>query len=82
MFARRFLLLNLIVHMIIAFSYVNVVYANQHCLRVPDGSGGKRSQSTNNFRIRLSDDSGVYKPGREYKGEHMFLFFIGIISYA
>ncbi|XP_055318727.1 spondin-1-like isoform X2 [Sitodiplosis mosellana] len=65
MFARKFVTVNLIVHVIIAFSYVDVAHAG-HCSRIPEGSGAKRSPSTGNFRIRFSDDSGVYKPGRQY----------------
>lgn len=71
MLARRFILLNLIVHVIIVLSYVNIAHAVR-CTRVPEGSGGKRSQSTGNFRVRLSDDSGVYKPGRQYTGQFNF----------
>lgn len=70
MFARRFVLLNFIVHVIIVLSYVDVSRA-ERCTRVPDGSGGKRSQSTGNFRVRLSDDAGVYEPGRQYTGKKL-----------
>lgn len=65
MFVRRFVLLNLIVHVIIVISYVDRIYAGR-CRRVPEGSGNKRSQSTGNFRVRLSEDSGIYTPGKQY----------------
>lgn len=75
MFARKFVIINLIVHVIIVFSYVDVAHAVR-CSRIPEGSGAKRSPSTGNFRIRFSDDSGVYKPGKQYTSKiFKFRFF-------
>lgn len=68
MFARKFIALNLIVHVIMVLNTADIVDATR-CTRVPEGSGAKRSPSTGNFRVRLSDDSGVYKPGRQYTGK-------------
>lgn len=65
MFVRRFVLLNLIVHVIIVITYVDRVNAGR-CRRVPEGSGSIRSRSTGNFRVRISEDSGVYTPGKQY----------------
>lgn len=57
-----------ILHMIIILSCVDIVYTAR-CSRIPEGSGGKRTPSTGNFRIRLSEDSRFYKPGRQYIGK-------------
>lgn len=54
--------------MIVVINHVDRVYAAR-CSRIPEGSGGKRSQSTGNFRVRLSDDSSVYTPGKQYTGK-------------
>ncbi|XP_031631654.1 spondin-1-like isoform X2 [Contarinia nasturtii] len=65
MFARKFVILNLIVHVLTVISYVDVAHALR-CNREPEGTGARRSPSTGNFRLRFSDDSNLYKPGRPY----------------
>lgn len=65
MFTGRIAILNSFVHLIIVFGYAGTGFASP-CSRVPQGSGAGRSPSTGNFRIRLSEDSGYYKPGRQY----------------
>lgn len=76
-----------ILHMIIILSCVNIVHTTR-CSRIPEGSGGKRTPSTGNFRIRLSEDSRFYKPGRQYIGNAatsrnviLFLIFNFIILF-
>lgn len=62
------LVVNLILCALIVLSFYNDIVNANRCSRIPEGSGAKRTVSPGNFRIRLSDDSGVYKPGRTYTG--------------
>lgn len=59
----------------IVYDLISVTNAGR-CSRIPEGSGARRTVSPGNFRIRLSDDSGVYKPGRTYTGIEENLFFL------
>lgn len=50
---------------VIVLGYNDLATATR-CSRIPEGFGAKRTVSPGNFRLRLSDDSGRYKPGRTY----------------
>lgn len=65
---RRFVILTLVVLVIMVIARIDLANAIR-CQRVPVGSGLKKSQSTGNFRIRLSDNSEVYTPGKQYTGK-------------
>lgn len=54
--------------MAIVLSLTNDQATAARCSRIPEGFGAKRTVSPGNFRIRLSDDSGLYKPGKAYTG--------------
>lgn len=70
MFTGRIVVFNSIVFLVIVLNNVGIVFTSP-CIRIPQGSGAGRSQSTGNFRIRLSEDSGYYKPGRQYTGSFL-----------
>lgn len=68
MFRRNFILFNVCVYVITVFYHIDIVHATR-CSRIPEGSSNKyRGTSPGNFRIRIMDDSNVYKPGRTYTG--------------
>lgn len=68
MFRHNLILFNVCVYVITVLYHIDIVHATR-CSRIPEGSSNKyRSVSPGNFRIRILDDSDVYKPGRTYTG--------------
>lgn len=58
------------INVLVCFVMILLCYNDRataiRCSRIPEGFGAKRTVSPGNFRLRLSDDSGFYKPGRTY----------------
>lgn len=68
MLKRNLILLNVCMYVITVVFNIDNVHATR-CSRIPEGSSNNyRSISKGNFRIRIQDDSSVYKPGRTYTG--------------